>query len=83
MELNEKDLENVLGGANPRVISKEQTTNDQLDESQLENVQAGIYNNKLAEKLAKQNSNLYRKEMIQKLKDERDYIIQEENHKIK
>ena len=83
MELNEKDLENVLGGANPRVISKEQTTNDQLDESQLENVQAGIYNNKLAEELAKQNSNLYRKEMIQKLKDERDYIIQEENHKIK
>ena len=77
MELNEKELENVLGGASPAVIRRESLNNDELSENKLADVHAGIYKQDLAEKMAGQNPNLYRQEMINKLAEEKERILSE------
>lgn len=77
MELNEKELENILGGANPAVVKRELLNNDELNVNQLEDVHAGIYKQDLAEKMAGQNPNLYRQEMINKLNEEKEKILNE------
>lgn len=75
MELNERELENILGGANPNVIKNKSFKDDELNEHQLEGVQAGIYKQELAEEIAEQNSSLYRQKMIDKLKEEKENIL--------
>ena len=72
MELNEKELEKVLGGVNPNVVSKEQYRSDQLDENDLEHVLAGIYKKELADEIAKKNPHLYRQEMIDEISVENE-----------
>ncbi len=82
MELNEKELEKILGGANPAVINNESLKNDELNEHELEDVHAGIYKQDLAEEMANQNASLYRKKMIDMLNEEKERI-QSENAKSK
>ncbi len=79
MELNEKELENILGGANPNVIKDNVSKDDELNDEQLENIQAGIYKREIADDIAQKNADLYRAEMIQRLKEERDRLVEEKS----
>ena len=74
MELNERALENILGGANPNVIKDRVLRSDVFTEDQLENIRAGINEKNVANDIAVNNPKLYREAMIERLKKERNEL---------
>ncbi len=82
MELNEKNLENVLGGANPEVIDNNRRENSDifrnegLSEAELEKLYGGA---PLADidDIVLENRNLYRERSIAEIEKEKQELLKQ------
>ena len=79
MELNEDELKNVLGGANPAVIHEQLEKNnalDELSEDELANALGGARAEVLVDK-AMENPNVFRERRLADIQREKEALMRQ------
>ncbi len=87
MELNDNELENVLGGANPAVIQEQLKENKtladgELSEDELEGVYAGPNREAMVDK-ALENPGVFRERSLEDIQREKEALIQQREEILK
>ena len=57
--------------------------NDELNEDELKNIYGGLYNQELVNEKTQNNESLFRQNMIKKLKEEKERLLEEQGKKVK